>query len=101
MRIINNNPELSSSFGSNIETIFGAILMREAQNLAMNPNLDGKAMVKLEKLMSLYYKCVKVDKREEFKAYLQQAGINNSQIAEDPFYKKLMDAMADTPQISE
>lgn len=99
MKTINNNPRNVSQFGSRIEEIFNILLMREAQNLLMKPDLDSKMMTKLNTLMSLYYKCVKTDAREDYRVYIQNNNLEQID-TNDPFYKQLQSIIAETPQIT-
>ena len=99
MRIINNNPQASSTFGSNVSDMIFMILIRELQNCAMKPDLDSKSMNKFEKLCSIY-KMLEQNKREDFKTYLQSAGLASADTS-DPFYAKLQAALEETNKITD
>ena len=99
MRVINSDQKAMTQYGTKLEEMFLAILMRETQSLLMNPVLDPAKMVKFEKLMNMYYKNLKVDAREEYRIFCLANGVKNVD-PNDPFVRKLQELMTETPQIT-
>lgn len=98
MRTINNSPS-NTQFGSSVENLMKAILVREVQALAMHATLTDKELNRFEKLWNMLFKTLKTSEREDYRVFVLANNLKDID-QNDPFYKQIQAIMSEKPQIT-